>query len=468
MGISIAFLALLGVYIFLIFNFRPLMGDDFSFYYYKEVSGYVDSDAFSDLTFQTKIGIPFSERLDILKNSYNTFSGRVISMLCSMFYSMINNRMVFAVLAVGIYIGVILLSARLIYRNVRETLQHPFVLILLGSFLLLYNEGVGNLYMFTMLFHYGVTYLLWLVLINFAMDSVYTKEKISTKCLILINIFGVFAGLTHEMIGALALLMIAAISIGIKGWKEGITYIKYYIGAAIGYVICFFAPGNFNRANTDHDAAILDPYSIKFVKSAKQHILTFFRMEEVGVVILGIAVFAFIILLILKIRKKEIISWKKALFWQICVGVSVLMWAAVSYVPKYGILLAMIAQIVAIMRLFDDPENKETNEREKNLQEKNNRVTWIFSGISILLVLAIFINLSWVPTMIHETREREVLVAEAAMAGKEEVIVPSYSERVTCHSVMVPNNLNNSRFYRGKKVSQVYYGTKIVVEGHDE
>lgn len=473
MGISIAFLALLGVYIFLLFNYRPLMGDDFTYYYYKEVSGYVDKESSSDFQYESKIGIPFSERLEIMKNSYQTFSGRVISMLCSMLFSMINNRAVFALLAVFVYLGVLLLGARLVFGNTKEVLRRPFIVILYGSSLWLYNEGVGNLYMFTMLFHYGVTYLLWLVLLNFAIDRAYTDKKASVKQLVGMNLFGIFAGLTHEMIGACCLLMIAGIALVSKGFREGMKEIRFYIGAFIGYLFCFFAPGNFNRAGTDHDAAIHDPYPIKLLKSVKQHAATFLQMDEVGKWILMLAVILLIGSLIIKIRKGQKIAWKKALLWQAFVVLSIVLWAAVSYVPKYGILLAMIAQLTAFLRLLYEPgkvvKGKDAeNQRIADKERAESTMQVVTMIVSAVLLLAVTVNLSWVPAMIQETRNRFELVAEAAQAGLPEVVVPSYSEKVTSHNVMVPNNLNNSAFYRGKKITQVFYGTKIIVEGHDE
>ena len=519
MGISMVFLALLGVYIFLLFNYRPLMGDDFTFYYYKEVSGYVDKDSASDFQYESKIGIPFSERLEIMKNSYQTFSGRVISMICSMLFSMVNNRTVFALLAVLVYLGILLLGARLVFGSTKEVLRHPFIVILYGSFLWLYNEGVGNLYMFTMLFHYGVTYLLWLVLLYFSLDRAYTDKKVSVKLLAGVNLFGIFAGLTHEMIGACCLLMIAAMALFSKGFRKGIREIRFYIGAFIGYLFCFFAPGNFNRAGTDHDAAIHAPYPLKLLKSVKQHAATFLQMDEVGKWILMIAVILLIGSLIIKIRKGQKIAWKKALLWQAFVVLSIVLWAAVSYVPKYGILLAMIAQLTAFLRLLYETEkavkgkdsedqvtdktimdkdverkkiaNKAVMEEDVGITDKDaddreaigkagigshkadkQRVESFMQVVTMIIsavfLLAVTINLRWVPTMIQETRYRFELVAEAAQAGLPEVVVPSYSEKVTGHNVMVPNNLNNSAFYRGKKVTWVYYGTKIIVEGHDE
>lgn len=498
--ISIAFFVVLGVYIFLLYNFRPLIGDDFNYYYYKKVSGYVDSDLSSSLEYQTKIGIPFSERLKIFKNSYTSFSGRIMSMIFSLLFSWINNRTLFAVLAVFVYLLVVILSARLVYRNSCQVMKHPLSLIIFGAFLLLYNEGVGNIYTFTILFHYGISYLLWLILLNFALDRAYTSQYLSRKKLLAINLLGIFAGITHELIGAFSLIFIAALSIGTKGFKEGIKEVKYYIGAFIGFLFCFFAPGNFARVGTDHDAAIFDPYYIKLLRSLKQHVATFIKMKEAGTWLLIFGIILVIVHIILKIKKREKISWKKAIFWQCFVILSVFLWAMVSYVPKYGLLLAMVMQIVAIYRLFYDSDTKEvsakevcakevsaseagaagageagageagadeagTNETDANETDMKRVLTTI---VSFIFLFAIIINLRWVPVMVQETEYRLQLVAKAAEEGLPEVIVPSYSDAVTCHDVMVPNNLNNSDFYRGKKVSQLYYGTKIIIEGQNQ
>lgn len=467
MLLSIIFLTMLAIYVFLLFNYRPLMGDDFSFYFSKDVSGYVNPELALQLEYQPKTDLSVSQHLQIFENKYMQFSGRVIAAFFSMCFTIINNRTVFAVLGSIIYVSITILAGRLVFHTIRETIQHPFVLIMMGSFLWIYNEGVGNLYMFTMLFHYGLSYFLWLLVINFAMDRIWQEENVTKHShikLILMNILGIFAGLSHELIGACSLFLIAFMTLCAKGFAKGIREIKYYMGAAAGYLVCFFAPGNFNRAATQHDATIHNPYSQKLLLSIKQHVATLLKMEEAGTWIFLTALILFAGMLIYKCRNKLPISWKKAVCWQICVLASVLLWAAVSYVPKYGVLLAMIMEMVAWLRILYDPQT-EDSKSAAGIRKSRNIAKCILAG---LFLVVIGYNISWVPEMIRETQDRFALVRQAAEAGQEEVTVPSYSEEVYSHSVMIPNNLNNSSYYQAKEVTKLFYGTQILIEQPDE
>lgn len=217
------------------------------------------------------------------------------------------------------YIGIILLGLRLVYGSMKEIFSHSFVLLSISSLLLSCNELHDGLVWFF--------FFLYLVIYNLYEHILKGENAVSVKKISLINLLGLVAGISHELIGAWFLFQfIFGTFIRTHSIKKTLINCKYLAGTIIGYIICFVAPGNFVRASHQHEAGLSTPIIPRMVKSFSMHKMMFFTYENIGkwifasMTLLAIGSFVFLW------YKKEFKYWGWVIEKIVYIFVSVVLW----------------------------------------------------------------------------------------------------------------------------------------------
>ncbi len=458
--ISVFILLLCFGFVFVVTRFVPPLGDDVLFQFDNAYEYYHVSDEEASLYIANEQIDDFATLLRSLHNLYLNWTGRMTGWLIVPVLSF-TGEVFTSILQATFFTAYVALISALVFRGFKNALSHPIALPLIFLLVIFYSTSIGVLLIITFTAIYIVTTVLYLLYINVNNNLLKNNYKTSIGKLVAFNVLGFVTGFTHEMLGAMFILIIGLRLLFLLFIEKKIKFIdalKHNVGLAIGYILCFIAPGNFVRAGTDHDTGILKPYSEKLALSIRAHIDVFKTYSNVGLLLaLGLLLLTFISLIIL-IKNKKLKEWIRDNFEYIAVSaLSPFIWALVSYVPNYGLnywcALVFIVEAGCIYKAIN----------LLNLQRYNvvKRLYTVAGGVSALALIGLFfIHSSWISDLIPITLQRELLIEQAVENEDKAVKVPLYP--ITTENIYTLHNYNNLPDEFKSDYYIKYYGIEII------
>ncbi len=445
--ISIFTLFSCGIILLLICRFRPLLGDDIldQFMYCDKM--YIGDPTWVELPPKDSIAMVLKDAWHL----YNHWSGRVIYLLLIALPTLAG-KTVYCILTAIIYMGIIFAGGKLEYGSISALLKHPVSVVTMSSLIMLYNYTMDHSIMWTFASIYGMSVFLYLILLNYTKDIADGKKEINTYTLIGMNILGLATGLTHELLGAWYIFQILLILVFYKGIRRAFGYIKLYIGLILGFGICFFAPGNFERALSDHDSNIYGNYFLRLFESASQHGQCILKMQNMGIVI-GLTFLFLVLWAFIKTDKHSLIdNIARPAFYAVSILASWVMWSLVAYTPVYGMIGMLVYVCLLGIHIIDGSK----------LFETGGKIAYDTALATVMIVLVLGDSIPWLAAFGQQSIAREELISEAKAAGEEYVIVPKYTDYVSRH-IIFSRYVNNSSIY-AEPAEMKYYGIRIIVE----
>lgn len=256
MTISLVGMMFMGVCFYMICRYRPWIGDDALHCFTGGLSCYVHPEYAKQGLSDQHLGEYFTSLSQALSHAteyYVSWGGRLLTGVMDPLM-VIGGKSASAVVSVCTYMGIILLGFRLVYGSIKEVFRHPLILLSTSSLLLFYNAAMDELVMRCMVNLYGFSFLLYLAILNLYEHILKSKGSINVTNVVLINVLGVVAGVSHELVGAWFLFQFMfGTFIRTRSVKKTLINCRYLAGTIIGYIICIVAPGNFARAKSPHE-----------------------------------------------------------------------------------------------------------------------------------------------------------------------------------------------------------------------
>ncbi len=459
-AISFFVLLLCFVFVFAVTRFIPPLGDDVLFQFDNAYEYYHVSDEEASLYIANEQIDDPATLLQSLYNLYFNWTGRMTGWFVVPILSFTGEVFTSVFQAVFFTAYVALISA-LVFKGYKNSLSHPIALPLIFLLIIFYSTSIGVLLIITFTAIYIVTTVLYLLYINLNNSLLKNNYKTSISKLLLFNLLGFAAGFTHEMLGAMFIMIIGLRLLYLIFIEKSIKFIdavKHNVGLAIGYILCFIAPGNFVRAGTNHDTGILKPYTEKLTTSITAHIDVFKSYSNLGLLVQLALILLCVASLIILIKNKKFKNWFKGNFEYIIVcALSPFIWAFVSYVPSYGLnywcALMFILQAGCIyeailsLRLV-----------RFNILKPFYMVATVASVVA--LVGLFLIQSSWIADLIPVTLQREALIEQAVLSKEEMVEVPLYP--VTTENIYTLWNYNNLPDEFKTDYYIKYYGIEVI------
>jgi len=289
-------------------------------------------------------------------------------------------------------------------------------------------------------------------------------HDLATLCIILFNVFGFITGITHEMLGAIFVLMIVAKGITLVYIIKSFTfmhYVRLHIGFFIGYCIVFFAPANFYRVQSIHSATE-GSYFERLLNSLIIHLRTVFPTDFTQLVLVG--VLAFIIVLCISFCLVRIIKTNQLNVFitenlYIIVGLvfSPILFALGPYSPNYGACLWNALFYILLFKaifIYADISSLIPDIFYKL------RLGVICAVIS--LSLFILLNAGWFSSFVSTALEWEESISFAKQHEYSSVSVPLFSEGPSSN-ILSTNIINNPNRYE-MLVFREYFGILVIPE----
>ncbi len=445
--LSIFVILFFGLFWFLICYYQLPRGDDVLFQFSTGMTYYLDN---TEQMLGNQI-TNFEELIDSVIYIYNVWSGRIIGYLLIPLLSIFGQ--VFTSLLSSIIFNLIIINVVLLIWNKnnmkQEIFSHPLGILLLNIIIFLLGHYMGYMTMWTFVSIYGVSTLLYLFLLNWTNFLFKKNFNIGLFLIIISNLVGFIAGLTHEVIGAISILMLLVkFYYMVRNTKISIFKVAInYVGLIIGYTICFFAPGNFIRMQSSHDSGI---HSM-FLEKARRSIFSHIKIILENPYFLGILIFVFLTYLLLKINNNNSIKIiGKNFVFLIGIVFSIFIWSFSSYVPSYGLLFYICLVCIVVFRIYDDCF------KITKMVKIINKFT---TSITILLILIVFaFNMVWVNDLININNERRNLIN---FSKEKKVNIPKLPESTNNNFTM--NNYSNMQRNFNTKYYRRYYGKHILI-----
>ncbi|MBD5487933.1 MAG: hypothetical protein HDR13_03955 [Lachnospiraceae bacterium] len=476
---SVFIVAVLALFLFLLRYDMPLYGDDVN----GLVSNNPDSDYLDDriVEGECELNLDYSLHTTWVKlvESYFTWNGRVITKLVIPLIRMIfslpdgMNWTMLSLYIMLLQLVMLLLVVRIICGSIKDSMKVPAVILLTGI-LLFYIPSYSYAYMtrlvmYTFINIYVISVILYLLFYT-AIHRVYMKSSDlpETKTIIGINLLGFLAGLSHEAYGVIfgAVLLTQLTRFWLKNYRKiSVRYLFMYIGYIVGFCICFFAPGNFNRAQQSHESALRTvPLAKRLLNSIYIHAFVGYKIWIVPVVVLPVLIVLFAVLL-----RKKILSVKDILAilvnnldWFMGFIMSAITWGLVARVVSYGMLAANVMLIIGITKFFLELWRL-VADRTIMGKGKIERVQNVLAGLSVAMVILLaasnYTDMSAVHQVADEWREN---IRIARKVGMEEIEVPAYPKDLDPRFYDLDAINNQSRY--DKVACRVAYGTHVVLK----
>lgn len=475
----------IAVFIFLLRYDVPLYGDDVGGLVFNNPdSTYIDE---SVVVGECELNLDYSlsATWEKLVYSYSAWDGRVtaklIMPLLRIIFSLPDGMgwLVFSIYIMAMMVIMYMMTLQTIGGSVRKGLDVPMIVLLTGV-LLFYIPSYSYAYMTRLIMYtftniYVVSVILYLAFYG-AVGSVFERHADmqtqrtapTVRALSGINLIGLLAGLSHEAYGVIfgMVLLIQLVKFWLKNHRRiSGRYLFMYAGYFIGFCICFFAPGNFNRAQQSHESAL---YSVslgeRLLNSIYIHAFVAYRIWIVPVVVLPVLVVFVVVLL-----RKKILTGKNLLTavldnleWFLGFAMSAITWGLVARVVNYGMLAANVILIIGVIRTLRELWMFAADKlmaREGQFE----RIQRIAAGVSTAVVVFLAVGNYSDMSSAHQTADiwRENL-SLARKVGMEEITVPTYPEEL------------NPKFYDIKAINsqgsfdrvsyRVVYGTHVVID----
>lgn len=436
---NIIILLFLAIFIFIAGYSRPPVGDDVLCQFKDHINYYLDSE-------ENVCGSQCSSIIDaaiIAKDNYFLWGGRLLGFFLGSFRSLVGDVFI-AIFTSFIYLSIILLSCYIVRKSWIEVFLHPldYVFLFIVTFYL--NIGIGYLLMWTMISIYTLSVLLILVY-GILQDIFYKTDENRTYVILLYNLLGFVTGITQEIyVGLICVLLLMNFII----YKEKRPRLfRYNIGLVLGSLICFFAPGNYNRSLQTHESELQLSYIQRVLYNFYIHITSL-----VGVsFICALIIIAVLFILTYKVLKCKKLKTEKVLYYWIGLLVfSIFAWAAITIPNSYSMLFFIVFSWIVIMQLFVDN------------CEKYSSLNWNKTAIisfSILIVLAT-INTGWLVSNLKTRLIWNKLIDDAVANHYEIVEVPKFENKFSNRFNM--NNYNNDPKEFSSYYYMNYYKLKVV------
>lgn len=485
------------LFLFLLRYDVPLVGDDIGGLVANNPdSSYIDDRvAVGECTLDLDFSL--SASWSRLCKSYVSWDGRVVTKLVTPLIRMIFSLpdrvswMMFGIYIAGMLFILFLLTVRVICGSIKEGMSEPMLVLLTGVLLFCvpsYSYAyMSRLVMYTFTNIYVISVILYLVFYMLIkgvyeryMDAHADDEKIRRPdgqlygigTLIGINLSGLLAGLSHEAYGVIfgAVLLTQMLRFWYYNpWKIRIRSMFLYPGYLLGFGICFFAPGNFNRAAQSHESTLRTvPFLTRLFNSVYIHTYVAYKIWIVPFIVLPIVAVVMIVLLRQKtLRLKEILlAVAHNLEWFLGFAMSAVTWGIVARVLTYGMLAANVLLMIGVIRTFR--ELWQLAAKRSLASEKRRRsVRAVLAGISLVTVFCLAGRYYAQTAAVHRTanvwREK---IWKIRTVGAEDVKVPAYPEGLDYRFYDV-STINAQNQY-DKIAARVVYDTHLILVDSEE
>lgn len=495
---SVLVIVAFAVFFFLLRYDVPLHSDDIKVLVINDPDNqYLDNSVVNgecELDLDYSIGATWRR----LGQTYFTWDGRVIgrtvTSLIRMIYTLPDgiNWIVFSIYIMLVQLILILITVQTIFGRLRTAVRHPMMILLTAVVIYIipsYSYAyVSNLIMHLFTDIYVLSVILYLAYYGvirriFGLserrraegvglqkeEHSVNKSVITVKALIGINILGLLAGLSHEAYGVIfGTVLLTQL---IKFWwsrhrRISVRYLFMYIGYVIGYCICFFAPGNFNRAQQSHEEGLRTVSLFhRMWNSMYIHLFVAYKMWIIPVVVIPLLIICIVILF-----KKKILTVKDVmsailnnLEWVAGFAMSVIAWGLVAIVARYGMLAANVILLIGVSRVLYELWCC-VSERimwQKNIIVKMRK---ILAVCSIVIVFVLFAeNYSELMEVHHVASTWREQIYLARRDGLEEIKVPPYPVDIMNPKFYKVDHINRQENY--DKISyRLIFGTHIVID----
>ena len=448
--ISVFFLSIMGVFLFLIIRFRPCVGDDILNSFTGGLFYYVHPEKIVEEEHLGKQYATLSDAIGYAEFYYFNWGGRLLTGMTDGLL-VIAGRTITAIIGSLTYVWIVIAGLRLVFKKIGEVLRHPFFVVTVGALILLYNNTMDMSIMRVMISLYGFSLSIYLLYLNLCIDCLEKKEN-QKRYYVLLNVVGFVAGITHELLGTWFILQIFFQQI--KYWKKNgfsLTQLKQYIGLLVGYLICFLSPGNFIRLYNPHEKGLSRPLSERMRSSFYQHITCITEYETMGkyffVVLILVTFVSFVYILI----HKEYSTLHKASEFLGAIVLSVFLWGMMPYTRGYALMGIILYSLLGMVELVYQVE----------LLSKYRYSRMSIMIPVILMIMAFCDNLMWIPSMVNQAVVREKTIEEAVANNQKEVFVHKFSDECD-KNIMMLENVDEQGEYDWFYTCQ-YYGTHVVL-----
>ncbi|MCM1266502.1 MAG: DUF6056 family protein [Bacteroidales bacterium] len=470
------------LFLFLLRYDVPLYGDDVGGLVSNDPdNGYLD-DRIVEGECELNLDYSLHTTWTKLVEGYFRWSGRIITKLVKPLICMIFSLpdsiswTLFSLYIVLFQLILLLLVVSAVCGSIREGLKAPTVMLLTGI-LLFYIPSYSYAYM-TRLIMYTFTniYVLSVVLyllFYIAVRRVYERSADlypTIKTLIWINLLGFLAGLSHEAYGVIfgAVLLTQLVRFWLRNHRKiSIRYLFLYVGYLVGFCICFFAPGNFNRAQQSHESALRTVSLFeRLLNSFYIHAFAAYKIWIVPVLVLPILAALFIVLLRKKrLTLKDVLTAAaNNLEWFAGFIMSAITWGLVAQVANYGMLAANALLIIGVIRTFRElwlmVAERSAAAKKEDLMGK---ILNVLAGLSIIAVILLAAANYSDMSAVHQTaKEWRASILKARVTGAEEIRVPAYPEDLDLRFYDLDMINNQGRY--DAVACRVVYDTHVVIE----
>ena len=423
--------------------FYEPIGDDVITFFEGAISFYLDDVS---LNIGDRITNPI-QVIKLLKFYYMNWSGRMTG-YSFLYFGLLFPKVVRAILVGVIFSSNIVLTLRIAYGKTRDALSSPLLFGLVFLVCYWYKLGCYYTYMWTLVSVYSFPIFLWLLYYNLTLNFDILKKR---HGLIYLQLLGFVSGFSHEV---LSLLLIIAVG---TNWlrdflqkKCKFTDLFRHSALGVGYLFCFFAPGNFHRTLQSHDAVynhFIDRFSNEWLQN--KSVLTGTKESELIYSVILFAAFAAIIIMIVKQDDiKKVILDRLGLI--VSCGMFTFIWAATPQQPIYGEDL-WILMVYSLLLSF-----AVKNSKYISVSNKSKVILTV-----IILIMFCIANFDELYSYCRVSYRRREIVNQAVMDGSNEVVVPKYEYFLTNYRYPV-GDLNDQSQYNTTYYIK-YYGVRLIV-----
>ncbi len=447
--ISILVISFLFAFIWFFSYINEPIGDDLLCYYEGALSFYLDD-------YEPNLGDRITTFQQVGREIcfiYEYWSGRIPGYTLELIGKLLP-KIIQAFMTAIVFMSNGILSARILFKKWKTSINNPLSVLLFFFGMYWYRNQVYYDYMWTMVSIYSFSILLNLLSLNLSVidQRIGLKHK-ST----MIFVLGLFAGCSHEIIAfCMMTVIITEFMIGYVVDHKRIKSLLQHTGFALGYLIGFFAPGNFNRQKQSHDT-ISEPYTERLIESIRVHHDAIFGDGLFGMIALVLLTMAICILLWMLIKTRENKQSIRALFVDVlpllaACGASVFLWGYASYVPAYGMGFCVMLYYMIVIRALSDFPFFKTVENCTIL------------GPTVALAtfcLFIFFNAREIVDYSRISIERRRLAQEAVQGSLDQIEVPRFGDDLSAKRYFLQYLNDQDEYDLDYYIG--YYGTRLII-----
>lgn len=494
---SVIIVIFIALFLFLLRYDVPLVGDDIN----GLVANNPDSNYIDDRVVEGECTLDLDFSLQATWNRlcryYFSWDGRVVTKLVAPLIRMIFslpdrvNWLLFGIYIAAMLLGMFLLTVRAICGSINEGMREPIVVFLTGLLLFFipsYSYAyMSRLVMYTFTNIYVISVMLYLVY-YMMLKGVYERYAAAQKddesagrsngrlcgtfALIGINLSGLLAGLSHEAYGVIFGVVLLTQMLRFwyfNPWKMRIRSMFLYPGYLLGFCICFFAPGNFNRAAQSHESALRTVSLLeRLFNSFYIHAYVAYKIWIAPLIVLPIVA---VVMIVLWYRKA--FRWKEVLLaavhnleWFLGFAMSAVTWGIVARVMTYGMLAANVLLMIGVIRTFRELWQSAAK-RIVASDKKRRNVQTVLAGISLAMVLCLAGRYYAQMAAVHRTAEDwRGKIWKIRVVGSEDVEVSAYPEGLD-HRFYDLSAINAQGQY-DKIAARVVYDTHVILVDSEE